>query len=49
MVTKDILLTLVDQFLREILIMVEDDDDCTMTVSQVVEAYVTSFFLRSNE
>ena len=48
MITKEIVLTLVDQFLAEITIMINDDDDCTMTVSQLVEVYVTTFFLRSN-
>lgn len=35
--------------LIEITILLAEDEDCTMTVSQVVEVYTQSFFLRGSE
>ena len=39
MVSRDIMLTLIDQFITEISIMFGDDEDCTVTCSQVAEVY----------
>ena len=46
MVSKDIMMTLMDQFLAEISIMFGDEETCTVTCSQAVEVYTLTFFLR---
>lgn len=47
-VSGDILLTLVDQFLNELSIMAGDEEECTATLTQIVEVYCLSFFLRTS-
>ena len=49
LVSKDIILTLADQFLQEVTIMASDDDDCTASQSQIAEVYKETFFLRNSD